>query len=340
MKKNVLFKTWKYLRQPKVRYLKYRASLAGLNLKAVQDHTSKIRSGDRILMTMGRDENTRIPHFLDYYRRLGIDHFLFVDNESAMPMADILAGQKDVSLWTTDQSYKGSRFGVDWMNALLSRYAAGHWTLTVDLDEFFVYPYMETRSYDDLICFLEDIEKPSMFCMLVDMYPRGPISNAHVPIGESPLGHAPYFDKRGYYGVKSSHEDTYVRGGPRMRVFNPAQFQGAPALNKTPLIKWSDRYAYYMSTHVAYPAHLNRAHRKYHEPTGALLHFKFVSSFREKIDQAIKLRNHYNESEEYQKYLDHIKHAENFSLYGPVSARYENTNTLLEAGLITAGCWK
>jgi hypothetical protein len=325
---------------PIVKEMKGRARRSLPNLTPVHDHTSRIRPGDRILMTMGRDENTRLPYFLDYYRKLGIDHFLVVDNLSNPPMADLLAGQPDVSLWTTSESYAGTRFGVDWMNALLGKYAVGHWTLTVDLDEFFVYPFMESRSYRELLAFLDDLEKPSMFAMLVDMYPEGPISSAQVPTGESPLKHAPYFDRTGYYQVKGGHEDTYVRGGPRLRAFNSTHFDSAPALNKTPLIKWNSRFAYHLSTHCAYPAFLNHAHRKFHEPTGALLHFKFVSSFREKIDQAIRLQNHYNGSQEYQKYLDQLKQSENYTLHGPISTRYEGPHSLVETNLMTPGCWK
>lgn len=320
--------------------MKRRAARSMKNLQPIQDHTACIKPGDRLLMAMGRNENPRIPYFLDYYRKLGIDHFLFVDNLSDPPMVDALRGEPDVSLWRTEESYADTRYGVDWMNALLAKYAIGHWTLTVDLDEFFVYPFMETRTFDDLILFLEDLEKPSMFAMLVDMYPEGPIFSAQVPVGEPPLDHAPFFDRTGYYQVQGGYEDTYVRGGPRLRAFNAKNMEAAPALNKIPLIKWQKNYAYYLSTHVAYPAFLNYAHRCFHEPTGALLHFKFISSFREKIDQAVSLGNHYNGSQEYQNYLDHLKESENYKLHGPISAHYKGTHSLMEANLMTPGCWK
>ena len=325
---------------PVVKEMKARAQKSLQNLHSVQDFTHRIKPGDRLLMTMGRDENSRIPYFLDYYRRLGIDHFLFVDNQSDTPMAEILAGQPDVSLWFTDEAYAETRFGVDWMNALLGKYACGHWTLTVDLDEFFVYPYMEHRSYSELLSFLDDSEKPSLFTILVDMYPAGSVASADVPVGESPLAHAPYFDRTGYYAIKGGHEDTYVRGGPRLRAFNANNYELAPTVQKTPLVKWHKRYAYYLSTHVAYPAFLNHAHQKHHEPTGALLHFKFVSSFQQKIDYAIKHKNHYEDSGEYKKYLDKLRASENFTLFSTISEKYDGPQTLIQANLMTPGCWK
>jgi len=291
-------------------------------------------------MTMARNENTRIPYFLEYYRNLGIDHFLAVDNKSDPPMADVLHDQADVSLWTTEEEYEDTRFGVDWMNALLGQYAVGHWVLTADLDEFLVFPFIGQRSYGELLSFLDDSLKPSFFTPQVDMYPKGPIASAHVPVGESPLQHAPYFDGLGCYEIKGGHEDTWVRGGPRLRAFNPGNFEEAPALNKTALVKWHQRFAYYLSTHVAYPQFLNHAHTKYHEPTGALLHFKFVSSFREKVHYAIKQKNHYNDSNEYKKYLASLEKSESYSLYSPISRKYEGPESLIQANLMTSGCWK
>ena len=325
---------------PLVKDMKRRAVRAAKHLTPVHDRTHLIKPGAKLLMTMGRDENSRLPYFLEYYRKLGIDHFLIVDNQSDPPMADIMANEPDVSLWHSDEGYADTRYGVDWMNALLSKYAVGHWVLTVDLDEFFVYPFMGSRSYGELLSFLDDSEKPSLFTLLVDMYPEGPIADAHVPAGDSPLAHAPWFDRAGYYATKGGHGDTWVRGGPRLRAFNSSDFSAAPSINKTPLIKWQSGYAYYLSTHVAYPALLNHAHRKYHEPTGALLHFKFVSSFREKIDHAIRMRNHYSDSGEYQKYLDRLQHSEDYSLHSALSAKYEGPESLIEANIMTAGCWK
>jgi hypothetical protein len=323
----------------RVKEMKRRAWRSLQRLRPVQDHTARIRPGARLLLTMGRDENPRIPHFLEYYRKLGIDHFLFVDNQSSPPMADLLAGQPDVSLWHTDEGYAETRFGVDWMNALLARHAVGHWVLTVDLDEYFVHPFMETRPYGELLSHLDDLDKPSLYALMIDMYPAGPIAAAEVPQGASPLEYAPYFDRAGYYMARGGHGDTWARGGPRLRVFHPDDFTAAPAINKIPLINWRRHFVYYSSTHAAYPARLNRMQRTIHEPTGALLHFKFVSSIREKIDSALRLRNHYEGSREYEKYRERIDDGGGLCLRSPASARYEGSRSLIDCGLMTPGGW-
>ena len=188
-------------------------------LKEVYNNTKNIKAGDRILLTMGRDENSRIPYFLEYYRDLGIDHFFFIDNDSVDPMEDILENMSDVSLWHTKDSYSGSNYGVDWMNAINGQYGVGHWVLTVDLDEFFVFPLMENRSYSELLVHLETMEKPSLFAPLIDMYPDGLISDAVVPTGKSPLNYANHFDISGYIADYGWFEDVWLKTRQRGREF-------------------------------------------------------------------------------------------------------------------------
>jgi Glycosyl transferase family 2 len=114
-------------------------------LASVVDRTSLIRPEGILLFSTLRNEKIRLPYFLEYYRDLGVNHFLIVDNDSTDGSREYLEIQPDVSLWTTAHSYKRARFGVDWLNYLQMKYAHGHWALVVDPDEFFVYPFCDTR---------------------------------------------------------------------------------------------------------------------------------------------------------------------------------------------------
>ena len=309
-------------------------------LSSVIDNTSRIHPRDKLLLTMGKDEAQRIPYFLEYYRNLGVDHFLFIDNDSAKPMADLLEGMCDVSLWHTTDSYAESQYGVDWMNAINSEYAIGHWTLTVDLDEFFVFPYMEERSFKELCYYLDNMEQKSMFAPLIDMYPNGSISSAVVPPGDNPLRYASYFDIAGYHAQHGGFDDVWLKGGPRCRLFNNGNIEDSPSINKTPLIKWTKDTLYILSTHAAYPFELNHPHPKgVSSVTGALLHFKFISELRQKAEYAIKHRNHYNDSREYESYLATLAQNENLNLMCSISKEYVNSDSLLDAKLMNKALW-
>ena len=78
---------------------KIRAFRKHFSLRLVADRTAQIRPGDVLLFSTLRDEYVRLPYFLQYYRDLGIGHFLIVDNDSGDGGTDYLARQPDVSLW-------------------------------------------------------------------------------------------------------------------------------------------------------------------------------------------------------------------------------------------------
>ncbi|WP_201722368.1 glycosyltransferase family 2 protein, partial [Sulfitobacter sp. HI0040] len=60
-------------------------------LKRIADRTSEIRQDDILVFCTQRNERVRLPYFLDYYRRMGVAHFFFVDNDSDDGSLDYLA---------------------------------------------------------------------------------------------------------------------------------------------------------------------------------------------------------------------------------------------------------
>ena len=76
-------------------------------LKAVAKRVENIRPSDILCFSTLRNEAVRLPYFLKYYRNMGINHFVFVDNDSTDGSLEYLAAQPDVSVWTTKSS--GSR---------------------------------------------------------------------------------------------------------------------------------------------------------------------------------------------------------------------------------------
>ena len=208
-----------------------------------------------------RNENVRLPYFLDYYRQMGVAHFLMVDNGSDDGSAEYLEAQRDVSLWTTGGSYKASCFGVDWLNHLQWRYGADHWCLVADVDEFLLYPYADTRPLHALTDWLDSQGRKSFSAMLLDMYPKGPVAAQPYSAGQNPFEIARWFDAANYSIKKNPHMgNLWIQGGVRQRLFMADSPEQAPALNKVPLVRWSRKYAYVSSSHMALPRGLNRVY--------------------------------------------------------------------------------
>lgn len=319
---------------------KVRAFRKHFSLRPVVDRTDRIRPGDVLLFSTMRDEHVRLPYFLRYYRDLGISHFLIVDNDSTDGGADYLAQQEDVSLWSTKASYKRARFGIDWLNWLQSKYGHGHWTLVVDPDEFFVYPFCDTRPIRALTDWLDTSQVKSFGAMLLDMYPKGRIDAVPYRAGQNPMEIAAWFDPGNYMIEKNKKfGNLWIQGGPRARVFFPDNPKKAPALNKTPLIKWHRRYAYESSTHMVLPRGLNLTYDEWggEKASGILLHAKFLDTFTAKAAEELTRRQHYAGSVEYKAYAEVVQH--NPELWCKWSEKYINWRQLEILGLMSKGNW-
>lgn len=309
-------------------------------LRPLAVRTGQIAREDILCLATLRDERARLPYFLDYYRNLGVRHFLMVDNASRDGSSDYLRVQPDVSLWWTDHSYKGARFGMDWINWLLLRHGRGHWCLTVDPDEFLVYPHMEHRPLSALTSWLDATGRRSFPAMLLDMYPKGPIEDAICAEGQNPFDVARFFDPANYSIQKNPYfGNLWIQGGPRTRAFFTHDPLSGPALNKIPLVKWSARYAYVSSTHMLLPRGLNLVYDEDggEQVSGCLLHAKFLSSFTTKSAEELDRRQHYGNSQEYRAY--HAGLHQGVQLWCSESREFRDWRQLEDLGLISRGNW-
>lgn len=303
-----------------------------------QDNRKHIKKNDLILFSVMKDEAHRLPFFIDYYRKLGVGHFIFVDNASSDHFNEVLSGHEDITAFYTNASYKASNFGMHWVNYLLRKYGSGHWCMTCDPDEFIVYPEMDNRDLHDLTGYLSSIREESFFTCMVDMYDDKPVEECHYEEGTDPVETCRYFDRTGY--VKThlhGFRNLWLQGGVRRRIFSRERPENAPALNKVPLVNWKPHFAYVESMHMAVPRRLNECSSA-NKTSGALLHFKFISQLRKKVGVELKAKQHFNDSAEYKQYDQVIKNQQ--KLYDPsVSEKYEDWRTLAKLGLINKGEW-
>ncbi len=327
------------LRLARRRWL-FRAFRKRRELGSIVDQTALIRSDSILLMSTVRNERIRLPFFLKYYRDLGVNHFLFIDNDSTDGTREYLAAQPDVSLWHSAKSYKRSRFGIDWVNWLLMRYGHNHWCVVVDPDEFFVYPFCDTRPLRALTDWLDASSIKSFSAMLLDMYPKGPFDLMPYYEGDDPIKLAPYFDSGNYVIERNAKfGNLWIQGGPRARMFFTDKPERAPALNKIPLVKWHRSYAYVSSTHMLLPRGLNLVFDEWggEKASGCLLHAKFIHTLVDKAEEEMDRRQHYANSHEYRAYRAGL--AVQPDLWTKWSERYINWRQLEILGLMSKGNW-
>ena len=325
---------WKRLR------LLARAFRKRAQVSVVSDRTSRIRAGAILAFVTIRNERVRLPYFLEHHRKLGIDHFLFVDNDSDDGSRDLLAGQEDVSLWVTGHGYKQSRFGLDWLTGLQRRHGHGHWCLTLDADEILIYPYCDDRNLRALTEELEAQGLRSFGAMILDMYPKGPLAAQHYEPGQDPIKVLPWFDCGNYVvQVQPLMRNLWIQGGVRARSFFAREPRRAPTLNKVPLVRWDRGYAYVNSTHAILPRRLNAVFDETggERISGVLLHTKFLPIVVQKSAEEKQRQQHFANSALYDDYYDNL--AESPDLWCARSRRYTGWRQLEAMGLISRGGW-
>ncbi len=287
-----------------------------------------------------RNEAERIDFFLSHYRRLGVGHFIFIDNGSTDGTRDTLLAQPDTTVYASDASYKASRFGMDWINWLMLRHANGHWCVVADADELLIYPYWQTRTLPALTRWLDQEGVPALPAMMLELYPKGPLDEAPCHPGMDPLEALGWFDAGNYTITHKPLLDCLlIQGGPRARCFFAQTPQRAPTLTKLPLIRWSWRYAWVNSTHAILPRHLNRffATAGGESISGVLLHTKFLATVVEKsrIEQA--RGEHFGNAAVFDDYYSAV--AQSPDLWCPSSTRFEGWEQLEALGLMSRGGW-
>ena len=324
----------------KRRRLLFRAFRKRRQIKPVADRTKDIRSGMILGAATVRNEIVRLPYFLEHHRQLGVQHFLVVDNDSDDGTREYLADQPDVSLWTTPDSYKRSRFGLDWLTWVMICHAHGHWCLTLDADEILIYPHWETRPLAALTEWLDRCGAEMFPAMMLDLYPKGPLGAQGYQAGQNPVEVLPWFDGGNYMIQRQMPmENLWIQGGVRARCFFASNPRRAPTLNKVPLVKWNRRYVYANSTHGILPRRLNRFYDREGDEyaSGILLHTKFLDTVIEKSQEELCRGEHFANSTLYDAYYEAL--VERPDLWCERSSHYLGWRQLEAMGLMSRGSW-
>ncbi|WP_170570982.1 glycosyltransferase family 2 protein [Ruegeria atlantica] len=325
----------KYLLRLKRRRLLWRSFRSRHQLTCLNDQTKQIKPGNILAFTTLRNEITRLPWFFHHYRALGVDHFLIVDNGSDDGSVEFLRAQSDVSLWQTDASYRASRYGLDWLTWLQMRYGHGHWTLMVDADELLIYPQHDSKSLHELTETLDQQDRVAFGAMMLDLYPKGPLSDQTYEPQSDPTGTLCWFDSGPYRAQRQvPMGNLWVQGGARERMFFADRPRHSPTLNKIPLVRWSRRYAYVSSCHSALPRHLNAAYRGPggEIPSGILLHTKFLPEVVDKSKIEKTRRQHFHDPDLFGSYYDAI--GDSPDMWTPDSVRFDGWAQLQQLGLM------
>ena len=214
---------------------------------------------------------------------------------------------------------------------------AGRWVLTVDADEFLIFPPGLT-DLTKLIARLEGLQQPYLTAPMVDFYSET-LNGRNYPRSVDPFAANPYFDAGPYYSWTGEAAPVAHARGVRSRLLrrlwrrDPEEtmriYDGSPSLAKswkTPLLK-HDGQITRVNDHE-----LSVAPRT--EIAGALAHFKFGPDLDAKIERAVREGQYYNRSMEYRFLEAAVRWLGDETLVGGETRRFEGPQSLVDAGLL------
>ena len=160
-------------------YVSLRCSNNDLRIVAGKGTTSS----DFTVLSLLKNEFYFLPAFLQHYRRLGVQRFVFLNDNSDDGSVEYLMDQPDTILVESDHSYgdsvsipsslpqvtKNLRMMVLWRSIMHDMFADERWALQVDIDEFVHLP--EGTTFQDVVARLERENVTAAWGVMLDMYP-------------------------------------------------------------------------------------------------------------------------------------------------------------------------
>jgi glycosyltransferase involved in cell wall biosynthesis len=287
-----------------------------------------------VVLVLLRNGRPYIKPFMEHYFSLGAKHIVFLDNGSTDGTAEALAGYDNVTVLRSTLPYK--RYNVAMKRYLIERFGRGRWTLSVDMDELFDYPYSDVVDLKALLGYLNDNSYTAVVSYMLDMFPERLLPEEDLPVGGEPFKEMyrfydisdvrarSYRDIGDIGNVLANEETKILWGGVQRRLFGVG-----PLLTKHPLVFLDDRLRPMdLSDHWVGNAHIA-------DFTGVLLHYKFVNGIYGQVRREIDERRDLSLNGKYDRYLEVLEKNPNLLIKDDASRELKSVNDLVGTRLMT-----
>ncbi|MGB1076630.1 MAG: glycosyltransferase family 2 protein [Flavobacteriales bacterium] len=278
------------------------------------------------LFTVIRNEKWRLPWFLDYYRKLGVDHFFFVDNGSTDGSPEwLLKAGSDVHVIHTDVSYAKGNSGLVWLNALMDAYGRKSWNLYLDVDEALVFPRMEELGLTGLTKYMEALDQEALAGQMVDMFSSTPVKLDVDGFERDFVTHYPLYESS-YERTPIPHCPFYFTSGGVRRNLGYSENQ-----TKVPLIRGGRGIHLLYSSHMITPAKLS-------DISCGLLHFKLAGDYVRQFQEDAQANNRVGtckiRHQIYGNFFEQLQ-SDHVDFTNKTTRRYEGPKSLQAEGIVT-----
>ena len=298
-----------------------------------------VRDDELIVLTQVRNSRPYVKAFIDHYRSLGATHMVFLDNGSTDGTVEALKEYENVTVLRTTLPYR--THNVAMKQYLIERFGRRRWSLLVDIDELFDYPFSDVVDLEGLLRYLNENRYTAVVAHMLDMFPEKPISRDASPAApeDEPLKEKYRFydvsnlrrlryDEAGETGNVVSNENIEIlRGGIRNILFD--NFNNKALLLKHPLIFLDDELKPMdLSDHWVGNARIA-------DFTGVLYHYKFTERFYEDVRRSVEERNRSDHgTRRYGKFLEVLERKPYLEIRRETSKELESVDQLVADGFV------
>ena len=294
------------------KYIELGKEFATAKITIIKD--IEIFFNDVIAICIEKNDLIKLKKFISHHRKIGVNKFIILDNESNDGTVEWLLKQEDVILLQTKTPYSSIR-RVAWINRIIAHYGYNRWYIVLDSDELLVYNNYENKSIKDVVKYFENKNIVRARSLMLEMYAKdeyyesGDINKFY--------DECIYFDTDTYF-LKKREEFINISGGPRKRVFDIST-----CLTKYPLFYFRKNDVI-CSSHFIYPYKDNLNI----DCSLIVKHYKFLPGEIKKYREIVKKENYYNRSFAYKKIISVIDKTKKLNFIYDNSCKYQNSKSL------------
>ncbi len=284
-------------------------------------NTTNLEKKDVVLICAFKNAKNLIELFIDHHRKIGINHFVFIDNDSSDESVKIITKYSDdinVDIWYTNDKFEGFK-SCGWRQRMMAYYGVNRWYLDLDVDELFVYNGIESGGINKIVNYATKNGFKAIGSVMLDTYSSKPVLSI-TKIDSADIQKVyKYIDYDTYTKMDNAIFKYRIFGGPRNRAFHIKPF-----LQKFPLIH-VDEFTMNINPHFWYPFSLNSNS----ELVSALLHYKFLPGDFNQYTEYVKSGVHWNNSSEYKVYVSKLLNDKNLTFFDKNhSIEYKSSKSL------------
>src|SRR5215217_1424988 len=129
-----------------------------------------------VVLCLVRDGEPWVRSFIEHYFSLGAKHIVFLDNDSTDGIVSTASEYDNVTVLRSKLAFGAGVEGIVgerlMRRYLIERFGSNRWSLCVDIDELFDYPYSDVIGLDSLLRYLDSKSYTAVTAQMLDMFPE------------------------------------------------------------------------------------------------------------------------------------------------------------------------